>query len=164
MDDYDMGDMWRSVKAAGQAKRADNRKSSPQLLAEAGIAFTAKNDGAHLIVGGFDFWPGTGLFMPRGGGKRRYGVRNLIKAVRATHASTASSTPAPALPGDAAPVELVPDAWQHDDGRVIGGASKAGLVTDGGASKSSVAGYTEPLFSLATLEGAGLAVSVKAGE
>lgn len=29
-----------------------------------------------------DFWPGTGLFMPRGGGKRRYGVRNLIKAVK----------------------------------------------------------------------------------
>ncbi len=35
----------------------------------------------------------------------------------------------------------------HEDGRVINGASKAGLVRDGGASASSMAGYTIPLYT-----------------
>lgn len=84
-DDDDMGAYWRGVKAASQAKRADNRESSSaELLREAGVHFTAKNGGAHLIVrtdGGhvIDFWPGTGLWIMRGSTQRHGGVRKLIK-------------------------------------------------------------------------------------
>jgi len=82
-DDDDMGAFWRDVKAAGQAKRADNRKSSPELLKEAGIAFDTKNDGAHLVVPVrgllIDFWPGKGLWIVRGSTQRHGGVRKLIK-------------------------------------------------------------------------------------
>ncbi len=83
-DDDDMGAYWRDVKAARQAKRADNRKSSPELLQEASIQYTTKNGGAHLIVrtdGGHvvDFWPGTGLWIMRGSTQRHGGVRKLIK-------------------------------------------------------------------------------------
>jgi hypothetical protein len=82
-DDDDIGAFWRDVKAASQAKRADNRKSSPELLKEAGIAFDAKNDGAHLVVQAkghlIDFWPGTGLWIKRGTTQRHGGVRKLIK-------------------------------------------------------------------------------------
>ena len=84
VDDDDMGAFWRDVKAASQAKRANNRKSSPELLQEAGIPFEWKNGGAHLIVrtdGGHvvDFWPGTGLWIMRGSTQRHGGVRKLIK-------------------------------------------------------------------------------------
>ena len=84
-DDDSMGDFWRDVKAARQAKRADNRKSSAELLREAGIAFESKNDGAHLVVTALghviDFWPGTGLWICRKyPNTRKYGVRKLIQA------------------------------------------------------------------------------------
>jgi hypothetical protein len=83
-DDDSMGDYWRDVKAARQEKRADNRKSSAEMLAEAGIKSETKNGGAHLIVSAIgktiDFWPGTGLWMVRGQPKRSYGFRGLIAA------------------------------------------------------------------------------------
>lgn len=81
-DDGSMGDFWRDVKAARQAKRASNRQTSAQILQAKGIAFEARNDGAHLIVQALgrtiDFWPGTGLWMVRGQPKRYYGVRRLV--------------------------------------------------------------------------------------
>jgi hypothetical protein len=83
-DDDSLGDFWRDVKAARQAKRADNRKSSAELLREAGITFEAKNGDAHLIVRALgktvDFWPGTGLWIVRGQKHRSYGVRKFIQA------------------------------------------------------------------------------------
>lgn len=82
-DDDDLGAYWRDVKAASQAKRAGNRKSSAELLREAGVQFTAKNGDAHLIVRTdsghvIDFWPGTGLWIMRGSTQRHGGVRKLI--------------------------------------------------------------------------------------
>jgi len=82
----DVGDMWREVgpqmKQESVDKRANNRRRSADLLAEKGICFTSKNDGAHLIVTGrdylIDFWPGTGKFIARNG-KRGRGVFNVIK-------------------------------------------------------------------------------------
>ena len=82
-DDDDMGAYWRDVKAAQQAKRAQNRKSSEELLREAGVPFENKNSGAHLIVrpvgSGMtvDFWPGTGRWTIRGANTTAFGVRNL---------------------------------------------------------------------------------------
>lgn len=82
----DMGDIFNDMKRESQLKRASNRKSSADILTKAGIEFTSKNLGAHLIVGDFDFWPGTGLFINRKTGKRGRGVKNLIKFVGRPHA------------------------------------------------------------------------------
>ncbi len=82
-DSETMGDYWRGVKPflkeQSQKKRANNRESSAELLKTAGIPFVSKNDGAHLIVDErCDFWPGTGLWMVRGSGRKNRGVQNLI--------------------------------------------------------------------------------------
>lgn len=93
-DDESMGDFWHDSKAARQEKRASNRTNSAELLREAGIAFEAKNIDAHLIVRHagcvIDFWPGTGLWMVRGGPTRRYGVRSLISFFRQRQAPNAA--------------------------------------------------------------------------
>jgi len=83
----DMGDYWRDVKPAmkedSRRKRASNRNSSAANLAAAGIQFESKNGGSHLVASAadlvVDFWPGTGLWIVRGTGERRRGVRHLIK-------------------------------------------------------------------------------------
>lgn len=65
-------------------RRAHNREASAQLLAGAGIYFASSNAGAHLIVSAHgrtvDFWPGTGLWIERGG-KRGRGVFGLIRSI-----------------------------------------------------------------------------------
>ena len=86
----DMGDYWRDVRPAIQEesrkKRASNRESSAKMLAAAGIAFEAKNEGAHLIVTAngrtVDFWPGTGLWIERGASRQKRGVRRLIAELK----------------------------------------------------------------------------------
>lgn len=82
-DEESMGDMWREIKKAGQEKRASNRESSPALLAEKGIKFELKNDGAHLIVSHkekvIDFWPGTGKWNVRKSRDGGYGVFRMLK-------------------------------------------------------------------------------------
>lgn len=66
-----------------QARRSDNREKSAAILAEKGVQFESKNMGAHLIVRHSgkvaDFWPGTGKYIPRGGGRPGRGVFNLLK-------------------------------------------------------------------------------------
>jgi hypothetical protein len=85
-DDFSDSEFWRAYGRQRQEKRASNREQSAKMLTDAGIAFEAKNYGAHLVVDGIiDFWPGTGLWMPRGTARRRYGVRNLISHVRSTN-------------------------------------------------------------------------------
>lgn len=78
----DMGDDFRAWREHKQKKRASNREDSAQLLKGAGISFDTNNGGVHLIVVAqtaiVDFWPGTGLWIPRTTKKRSYGVRNLI--------------------------------------------------------------------------------------
>lgn len=76
-------------------RRAGNRKNNTALLDAAGVAYEAKNGGAHLIVrhGGMvvDFWPGTGKFAVRGeqdrSGKAIYrrGVRALLQRLGVSH-------------------------------------------------------------------------------
>lgn len=74
---------FKALGQFGQYKRARNRASSTALLEDAGLDFESKNDGAHLVVRSsrgyvVDFWPGTGLWIVRGEGARRRGVRNLL--------------------------------------------------------------------------------------
>lgn len=80
----DMGDDFRTWKQARIQKRADNRKNGAKYLADMGVSFEAKNDGAHLIVQHngktADYWPGTGKFKVREG-KWDRGVTNLMAAL-----------------------------------------------------------------------------------
>lgn len=54
-------------------------------LAAAGIPYSQADRGSRLVVSAahqtIDFWPGSGLWIKRGSGRRRYGVRALIKEV-----------------------------------------------------------------------------------
>lgn len=85
-DDASTGDVWRDYRRARQAKRAINRVATARLLMEQQIPFTSQNGGAHLVVhiGSriFDLWPGTGLWIERGTGKRNRGVRTLLTHAR----------------------------------------------------------------------------------
>jgi hypothetical protein len=85
------GDFWRDMRPAldqaSQEKRANNRSASAQFLQQAGIAFESKNAGAHLVVQHrgltIDFWPGTGLWIPRNRPSfKSRGVRGLIAYIR----------------------------------------------------------------------------------
>lgn len=79
----EVGDLYRELRAESQAKRARNRDLSLKLLRDRDVAFTVKNGGAHIIVNGrIDFWPGTGLWIERGGTRGR-GVKDLLRHIGA---------------------------------------------------------------------------------
>ena len=76
-----------ALKAQSKERRGRNRESSTALLKRLGIPFQSMNDGAHLVVTTnkqdlIDFWPGTGAFICRKGGKRGRGVFKLIRLVK----------------------------------------------------------------------------------
>lgn len=68
-EEMEMGEMFSALRKQRQEKRAQNRQSSAAILAERGVAFEEKNNGAHLIVKHagktIDFWPGTGKWIDR---------------------------------------------------------------------------------------------------
>ena len=80
-------EMWQADREESMRRRARNREGSAGILWQAGIAFDARNDGAHLIVHGpahtTDFWPGTGKYIRRSDGRTGRGVRNLLKLLKA---------------------------------------------------------------------------------
>ena len=86
----EMGETFNALKKMSQEKRASNREESARILAESGVSFMTRNDGAHLIVVGnghtFDFWPGTGLWKMRGSTKQHRGVRKLVKLAAPSNA------------------------------------------------------------------------------
>lgn len=79
----EMNDMFRAMKDVSQEQRAANREASARALTDAGVKFVSKNEGAHLIVQigrvVVDFWPGTGKWICRGGGRQGRGVFNMLK-------------------------------------------------------------------------------------
>ena len=75
----DMAEVFRDMAQYKKEKRAKNTLSSTQILKNNNIKFVSKNNGAHLIVGDYDFYPSTGLFIHRKNKKRGRGVYNLIK-------------------------------------------------------------------------------------
>lgn len=83
----EMGDDWRSVrpilKEESQQRRQRNRDRSASVLTVHSVAFHTLNGGAHLVIEHagktVDFWPGTGLYAPRGTTKRGRGVFNLLR-------------------------------------------------------------------------------------
>lgn len=94
----DMGEMFNALKKERQAKRADNRANSAEYLAQRGIPFVSKNDGAHLIVEGregfIDFWPCTGKWHSRCG-KKGFSVRNLVAFIELPANAKVSDSHAP---------------------------------------------------------------------
>jgi hypothetical protein len=81
IEQFDSED-WKAWKKDSQEKRAANRDASAEILRTKGIAFESKNGGAHLIVHGFDFWPGTGKWVRRRDGRKGRGVNNLIALLK----------------------------------------------------------------------------------
>lgn len=83
----EIGDIFAGHREGSILKRARNRETSRRLLSDAGVSFTIHNDGAHLIVERrWDFWPGTGKWIDRRGGKYRRGVFLLLAAIHRTKA------------------------------------------------------------------------------
>ncbi len=77
-----MGDTFGAMRQDSQRRRIKNLDSSTKLLIEKGIKFESKNNGIHLIVEDFDFYPSTGLFKNRKTGKKGRGVFSLIKQIQ----------------------------------------------------------------------------------
>lgn len=81
----DTGDTYNAMREDKQAKRTANREQSAKILEQAGVKYTTRNFGVHLIVEGgaagvIDFWPGTGRWQARSGKKGR-GVGNLLSTI-----------------------------------------------------------------------------------
>ena len=82
-----MGEMWPGKTEESKDRRGRNRAWSAAKLRSEGVPFMSKNDGAHLILkrtghAAIDFWPGTGKWIPRGGGEPRRGIRSLLRYLR----------------------------------------------------------------------------------
>lgn len=79
-------EFWEEYKKERQHKREANRASSPEMLTKADIRFQSRNGGAHLIIAHgdtfIDFWPGTGLWIPRDTKRKSRGVKKLISYVK----------------------------------------------------------------------------------
>jgi hypothetical protein len=86
----EMGDLFRALKEESSRKRADNRVNGAALLHKNDVAFESKNDGAHLIVdagvkGKIDYWPGTGRWTVRLGGRTGRGINKLLGMIKNKH-------------------------------------------------------------------------------
>jgi len=76
----EMIDIFNAMKEIRLEKRRNNKDQSTRQLVASGLSFESKNNGVHLIVRSrWDFWPSTGLYVDRKTGKRRRGVRNLLR-------------------------------------------------------------------------------------
>ena len=86
MGDTELADAFRAMRVEKQKRAARAREEMPRYLHSRGIAFDSKNYGAHLIVYGenvtVDYWPGTGLWIPRNTGLRKKGVDKLVDYIR----------------------------------------------------------------------------------
>lgn len=71
--------LYRDWDAEKKAKRAENLSKSTIYLTQHGIKFESLNNGIHLKVKDFDFWPSTGKFINRKTKQNGRGVFNLVK-------------------------------------------------------------------------------------
>lgn len=81
----DIGEHFAFMKERAREKRQSNTEFSTKLIQDSGVDFESKNNGAHLVIKAesavIDFWPSTGLWIPRGGRKNR-GVKKLLKFIK----------------------------------------------------------------------------------
>jgi hypothetical protein len=74
-----MKEDFKLLQELNRGRRRSNTESSTLILKENEICFTSKNNGVHLIVEDFDFYPSTGLFINRTTKERGRGIFNLLK-------------------------------------------------------------------------------------
>lgn len=77
----ELGETFRAWDAMKKEKRAYNLAQSTELLKARNIPFVSKNNGIHLQLESFDFWPSTGKFINRKTKKTGRGVFALIREV-----------------------------------------------------------------------------------
>lgn len=83
MADDDLATLFQAQSDESKERRARNRERGAGELERAGIAFTAKNNGAHLIVADrVDYWPGTGLWKDREVPHDGRGINALVDYMR----------------------------------------------------------------------------------
>lgn len=74
---------YKAYREFNQQRRRNNKEKSTHILQVNEVQFESKNGGSHLIVNCgdqlIDYWPGTGLWIPRNSGERHRGVFNLLK-------------------------------------------------------------------------------------
>ena len=77
----DTVETYKAMHEHNKQVREQRRMKAPGALTCRGIEFESKNEGAHLIVKGpkglIDYWPGTGRWIDRTGGKG-FGFKGLI--------------------------------------------------------------------------------------
>jgi len=81
-DDDDLGKTFKSMRVWSQNKKKANQEWSTNYLKELGIKFVSKNNGLHLIVGEWHFWPSTGKFINHKKQVKGRGVKNFVKRLR----------------------------------------------------------------------------------
>lgn len=77
----ELGEDFALMRERGKQKRKSNLQTSRETLNQYGVEFSEKSP-VQLIVGEYDFWPSTGLFVSRRTRKRGRGVFNLIKRIK----------------------------------------------------------------------------------
>jgi hypothetical protein len=85
----EMGDMWKGVRAERQAQNRARLEATEPMLRAAGLAWSTKNDGEHLIIltkaaRRVDLWPSTGLWITWDM-RRGHGVEQLINTLNKEH-------------------------------------------------------------------------------
>lgn len=78
----ELGEIFRTMRKYKKDKRKKNTNSSTLLLQSFGISFISKNNGAHLIIGNYDFWPSTGLFIHRKTQMKGRGIFRLVELIK----------------------------------------------------------------------------------
>lgn len=77
-----MGDFWRDVKPElkqrSREKKGANLAFALEEMDARGIQYST-TDGVHFIVGEWNFWPTTGLFIHRQTNQRGRGIFNFLK-------------------------------------------------------------------------------------
>ena len=82
----DMGDTFRAMKEHKVEKRASNTIQGKKALIQHGIIFKECNGGAHIVIdeyntGIIDYWPSTGLWIPRNTKLKKRGIFALLKYI-----------------------------------------------------------------------------------
>lgn len=86
MTDDDDRQVWDALKDLAKERQAARRAKIPEHLRaveRAGLRLHQFSDEHYLVNGAFDWWPSTGRWKARRGGKRGFGVESLVRAATA---------------------------------------------------------------------------------
>lgn len=74
--------IFNAIKGLSQENRKRIRDWSTNYLKRNNIEFTSHNNGIHLKVGDYDFWPSTGMFLHKKTRTKGRGVFKLVKLLK----------------------------------------------------------------------------------